>query len=100
MGGAIWGIGSCLSFKIAAELWHTRFVAKRPRDPNQLAKLVFDIASGEVEDTVSAGKRHPEKIKGRAGGKKGGNARAQQLTPEQRHDIAKIASAARWKKSN
>jgi hypothetical protein len=25
----------------------------RPRDPNQLAKLVFDIASGDVEDTIS-----------------------------------------------
>ena len=24
---------------------------KRPRDPNQLAKLIVDIASGEVEDT-------------------------------------------------
>jgi hypothetical protein len=24
---------------------------KRPRDPNQLAKLVVDIAIGEVEDT-------------------------------------------------
>jgi hypothetical protein len=23
---------------------------KRPRDPNQLAKLIVDIASGEVED--------------------------------------------------
>jgi len=25
--------------------------SKRPRDPNQLAKLVVDIATGEVEDT-------------------------------------------------
>jgi hypothetical protein len=24
---------------------------KRPRDPNQLAKLVVDIATGQVEDT-------------------------------------------------
>ena len=77
-----------------ASLWHTRFVAKRPRDPAQLAKLVFDIASGEVEDTVSEGKRHPEKIKGRAGGKKGGKSRAQHLTPEQRTDIARIAAEA------
>jgi hypothetical protein len=23
---------------------------KRPRDPNQLAKLIVDIATGEVED--------------------------------------------------
>jgi hypothetical protein len=24
---------------------------KRPRDPNQLAKLIVDIATGEAEDT-------------------------------------------------
>jgi len=34
----------------------------RPRDPNQAAKLVFDIVSGEVEDTISESKRHPEKF--------------------------------------
>jgi hypothetical protein len=85
-------------------LWHTRFVPDpkrkrtRPRDPSQLAKLVFDIASGEVEDTISKDKRHPESVKGRAGGKKGGKARAQHLTPEQRQDIAKLAAQARWKK--
>ena len=28
-------------------------MAKRPRDSSQLARLVVDIASGEVEDTVS-----------------------------------------------
>jgi hypothetical protein len=32
---------------------------KRPRDPNQLAKLIVDIATGEAEDTVSEAKRHP-----------------------------------------
>lgn len=34
----------------------------------------------------------------RAGGLKGGKARAQSLTAEQRQDIAKIAANARWKK--
>jgi hypothetical protein len=28
-------------------------MAKRPRDPIQLAKQIFDIAIGEAEDTVS-----------------------------------------------
>jgi hypothetical protein len=36
-------------------------MAKRPRDPVQLAKQVFDIAIGEAEDTVSESKRHPSK---------------------------------------
>jgi hypothetical protein len=81
-------------------LWHTRPVVKRtrPRDPNQLAKLVFDIASGEVEDTISEAKRHPENVKGRPGGKKGGKSRAKTLSPEQRAEIARIAAEARWKK--
>jgi hypothetical protein len=70
----------------------------RPRDPNQLAKLVFDISSGDVEDTISERKRHPEAVKGRAGGKSGGRSRAQLLTPAQRSEIARIAAEARWKK--
>ncbi len=36
--------------------------------------------------------------KGRAGGLKGGKARAKLLSKEQRAEIAKIAAAARWKK--
>jgi hypothetical protein len=71
-------------------------MAKRPRDPNQLAKLIVDIATGEAEDTVSDAKRNPSKR--RAGGLKGGKARAHQLTPEQRQDIARLAARARWKK--
>jgi len=48
-------------------------VAKRPRDPVQLAKQVFDIVLGEVEDTVSESKRPrlPERKGGLKGGKGG-----------------------------
>jgi hypothetical protein len=70
---------------------------KRPRDPNQLAKLMLDIAIGEIEDTLSEQKRNPPK-RGRAGGLKGGKSRALVLTPEQRQDIARLAAQARWKK--
>ncbi len=73
-------------------------MAKRPRDPVQLAKQVFDIAIGEAEDTVSESKRHPQTTKGHAGGLKGGKARAKHLTPEQRRRIARGAAQARWKK--
>lgn len=68
---------------------------KRPRDPNQLAKLMVDIASGEVseaEETTFA-KRASK------AGTKGGPARAKALTPQQRSEIASIAASARWKKS-
>lgn len=71
---------------------------KRPRDPNQLAKLIVDIALGDAEDTVSESKRHPESIRGRAGGKKGGSSRAKQLSPERRKAIAKKAAERRWNK--
>jgi hypothetical protein len=76
---------------------HYEFVAKRPRDPVQLAKQVFDIAIGEAEDTVSESKRHPSPK--RKGGLKGGKARADSLTPSERTDIARLAAQARWKKS-
>ena len=72
---------------------------KRPRDPNQLAKLIVDIATGEVEDVVSESKRCA-KPKGRAGGLKGGRARAKRLTPQEREDIARLAARARWKKTD
>jgi hypothetical protein len=70
---------------------------KRPRDPVQLAKQVFDIAIGEAEDTVSDSKRHPSPK--RKGGIKGGKARAKSLTPAGRAEIARIAAQARWKKN-
>jgi hypothetical protein len=71
-------------------------MAKRPRDPVQLAKQVFDIAIGEAEDTVSESKRHPKPQ--RAGGLKGGRARAQALSANKRKSIAQRAAKARWLK--
>jgi hypothetical protein len=73
-------------------------MAKRPRDPNQLAKQIVDIATGEAEDAVSESKRHPKR--GTAGGLKGGKARAKRLTPQEREDIARLAARARWKKTD
>jgi hypothetical protein len=69
-------------------------MAKRPRDLNQLAKLVVDIASGDAEDTVSEAKRHPDAR--RAGGLKGGQSRAKSLTADQRRRIAVKAAQVRW----
>ena len=66
---------------------------KRPRDPNQLAKLIVDIATGEEADQIQVPTRAS------LGGKKGGPARANNLTPERRSEIAKIAAKSRWKAS-
>lgn len=68
---------------------------KRPRDTNQLAKRIVDIATGETSDpdVTTFTKR------ARVAGSKGGPARAAALTPKQRTEIARAAAAARWKKN-
>jgi len=68
---------------------------KRPRDPNQLAKLIVDIATGEVEEPPFI---LQEDRKGAPGGLRGGVARAKKLSPEERTEIAKKAAASRWVK--
>jgi hypothetical protein len=71
---------------------------KRPRDPNQLGKLIVDIATGEVEDTAKDSGKDPAAVAlGRKGGLKGGKARAESMTPEERSAAAKRAAEARWK---
>ena len=68
---------------------------KRPRDPAQLAKLMIDLASGEVTEAQPTAKQ----ARAHKAGTKGGPARARVLTLEQRSEIARAAAAARWKKS-
>jgi hypothetical protein len=67
---------------------------KRPADVIGNAVHVMRIATGEIED--SQGKA-PNRAKG---GVKGGKSRAAALTPEQRSEIARAASNARWKKGS
>jgi hypothetical protein len=72
---------------------------KRPRDPNQLAKFIADVATGEVvSPKPEAGKNQNAVELGRMGGLKGGKARAEKLTPEQRKKIAADAAKKRWSK--
>lgn len=70
---------------------------KRPRDPNQLAKHIVDIATSGLDATVS--NESQMAILGRAGGLKGGEARANSMTPQRRQEIARRAAEARWKKT-
>ncbi len=73
---------------------------KRPKDPIQLAKLVGDIATGQVEDKTPT----PDEISrvmsalGKIGGPKGGKARAESLSSKQRSRIARNAALSRWSK--
>lgn len=66
----------------------------RPRDTNQLAKLIVDIATGHKKDERSSSKdgRFVES------GSRGGKARAASLSAEKRSKIASEAAKSRWKK--
>lgn len=79
----------------------THLMAKRPprpRDPNQLAKLIVDIATGEAEN-VRPAKSTPATEARRKGGLKGGKARAKKLSARKRQEIAKRGARARWRRS-
>jgi hypothetical protein len=70
---------------------------KRPRDPNQLGKLIVDLSVGEAED--QAPKEDTAAVAfARLGGLKGGPARAATLSVDERKLIAKNAAQARWKR--
>lgn len=70
---------------------------KRPRDPNQLAKAIVDIATGEKPDRDPTPEEQGKDPAAVAMGKKGGRARANAISPERRAEIAKNAAAKRWK---
>ena len=71
---------------------------RRPRDPNQLGKLIVDIATGEAEEPATE-KPSAAAVAGRKGGLNGGPARANALTPAKRAEIARAAARARWDKA-
>lgn len=68
---------------------------KRPRDVNALASRIIQEATGEAAPDES-GKNPAAVALGRLGGMKGGKARAEKLSSEERSAIAKKAAEARW----
>lgn len=76
---------------------------KRSRDINTLASQIVSEATEEDVplDIEEESKKNPAAVElGRLGGKKGGKARAEKLTPEQRKEIAQRAAQARWSKKS
>ena len=77
----------------------TRKRLTRPRDLNQWAKRMVDIATGEVESREPTpeeqGKDPAAVALGRRGGLKG-RARADTLPSARRQEIARKAAKARW----
>jgi hypothetical protein len=70
--------------------------AKRPADVIGNAVHVMRIATGQIEEPKPTATIESS----RKGGLKGGKARAERLTPKERKEIAKKASAARWGRPN
>lgn len=68
---------------------------KRPTDVIGNAIRVMQIATGEAEEDFEAIDDGKNKA-AQARGKKGGKARAEKLTAEQRKEIARKAAAKRW----
>ena len=64
---------------------------KRPADPIANAVHVMRIATGQIEDELPAATR--------AGGLKGGKARAEALSPEERRAIASLGGKTRKAKT-
>jgi hypothetical protein len=65
--------------------------AERSAPPTLSAIMVGRIAAGEIKD-----ERDSLRSAAAALGRKGGNARAANMTPERRKEIAKKAAAKRW----
>ncbi|MBF6571245.1 MAG: hypothetical protein IVW54_20470 [Candidatus Binataceae bacterium] len=71
---------------------------KRPRDPIALAKLIGDIATGQVEDKEADNRNAAAVELGRKGGLKGGKSRWTGVSKDKRTKIARAAAKARWHK--
>jgi hypothetical protein len=64
---------------------------RRPADLNKRAFAIMRIAIGEDADPIGPPAQ-------RKGGRAGGKARAEKLSPEERSRIAQDGAVARWKK--
>ena len=90
----------CVPLGFSTRKRHTAIMAtkhpKRPRDPNQLAKLIVDLSVGETIEETQPLQNSPATEFARSGGLKGGHARAASLTEERRREIARLAAKKRW----
>jgi len=69
--------------------------SSKPTDRSKREGAIVPQTASDDED-VHEGKNPAAVALGRLGGRKGGRARAEKLTAEQRSEIARRAAAARW----
>jgi hypothetical protein len=75
---------------------------KKHQGPKDFAETAFDVFQQAIGEAPTEDKpeKNPAAVSlGRLGGLKGGKARADKLSPEQRSEIAKKAAQKRWKKA-
>ncbi len=76
-------------------------MGKRKKKDHDFAVNAFRVvqeATGEIEKPPKLKRNFDAKALGHKGGLKGGKARAEKLTPEQRKEIAQKAAKVRWNK--
>ena len=69
-----------------------------PEDVNEIAFRVAREATGEEGSEWTDGKNPAAVVLGRLGGMKGGRARAEKLSGDERSEIARRAALARWRR--
>ena len=74
---------------------------KPPSDVNQAAISILQAATDEpIAENLTPTMKNPAAVAlGRLGGMKGGKARAEALSTEERIAIAKVAAEVRWRKT-
>lgn len=73
--------------------------SRKPRDLNRLAAQIVSEATERTPEASPDSTKDPLAVElGRRGGLKGGRARADKLTAEERSEAARRAARARWAK--
>jgi hypothetical protein len=72
---------------------------RRPRDVIGNAVHVMRIATGQITDDIPSPEDEGKDPAAVALGRKGGKARAKELSRKRRQEIAQKAARARWKKT-
>ena len=71
---------------------------KKPRDTNQLAWQIVQEATGQAPPEPKDTRNPAAVAMAKLGAAKGGKARAKNLSPERRVEIARKAAKTRWKR--
>jgi hypothetical protein len=74
--------------------------SRMPRDPNQRAKAVVDLATGQRSPEPVREKDPAAIARGQKGGLIGGKVRASRMTAAERSESARRAAQARWSRES